>query len=373
MFPPAIPHPAAHSVRLLDGGAEAYPRMLAAIGSARQAVHLEVYQYDLDATGDRFADALAAAARRGVRVRVVVDGVGSAFDGRSLAAQLRSAGADASIYHPLSALLLGRFRRDHRKLLLVDGEVAFLGGINIGDAYVGAEAPWADLAAEVRGPVCAWLADRLRRRRGSPPPGPVRVWVSGRGGGRRLRRRYLKAIGAARRSVLIAHGYFLPDRRLVRSITAAARRGVEVTLLLAGRSDIRFARAATRRLHARLLRAGVHIHEWDRSVLHAKVAAMDGERLLLGSFNLDPLSLANLESLLEVHDPEVAREGAAWIERHLATARPVGAPEAAGPGRWRRAALDALGAVAFRVARLTARVLASGRRRRGRTSSSRPP
>jgi len=362
MGPPAIPRPAAPAFRvaILDGGAEAFPRMLGAIDGARASVHLEVYAFALDGTGERFADALAGAARRGVPVRVVVDGVGSALDGRTLATRLESAGAQVRIFNPLLALFLGRFRRNHRKVLLVDDEVAFLGGINIGDAYAVpgvAGGAWADLAAEIRGPACAWLGRRLRGGRPRPLSGPVRVWLSGLGGGRPLRRRYLKAIGAARRTVWIAHGYFLPDRRLVRSITAAARRGVEVRLLLPGKTDVPFARPAMRSLYARLLRAGVVIHEWTGSVLHAKVAVADGERLLLGSFNLDPLSLVNLETLLEVQDPVAAREAQAWIAGHAASARRVELPEVAGRSFLRAHVLDALGLWAARLLRLAGRLL----------------
>jgi len=333
--------------------------MLAAIRGARHGVHLEVYAFALDRTGERFAEALADAARRGVRVRVVVDGFGTALDGRALETQLGSAGASVRIYNPLASLFLGRFRRDHRKLLLVDDEVAFLGGMNVGDAYAGAGAPgeaWADLAAEVRGPPCAWLAGSLRGRRTRPPAGPVRLWLSGLGGGRPLRRRYLKAVGAARRSLWIAHAYFLPDRRLVRSITAAARRGVTVGLLLPGRNDVPFAGPATRRLYGRLLRAGVRIHEWPGRMLHAKVAVADGRRLLLGSFNLDPLSLANLETLLEVRDPAVAQVGQSWIDAHVAAARRVTEADLRG-GSWVRRLADAMGPFAARTARRLGRML----------------
>ena len=347
----------ASAVRILDGGAETFPRMLAAIDAARETVHLEVYAFALDATGERFVEALSAAARRGVRVQVVVDGVGSALDGRRLETQLGSAGAQLRIFNPLRMLLLGRFRRDHRKLLLVDDQVAFVGGINVGDEY-GAPLPggeggaWADLAAEVRGPACAWLGARLRRGRPRRLRGPVRIWLSGLGGGWPLRRRYLKAIGAARRTVFIAHGYFLPDRRLVRTITAAARRGVAVTLLLPGRSDVPFARQAAMRLYGRLLAAGVRIFEWGPSVLHVKAAVMDGERLLLGSFNLDPLSLANLETLLEVHDAAAAGQAQAWIASHVERARAVESRELEGRSLLQRRVLDALGLLVARAARL---------------------
>jgi cardiolipin synthase len=308
-------------LRLLDGGAAAYPAMLDAIDGAREEIFLEVYAFALDAVGLRFVEALDAAARRGVRVRVVLDGWGSAPHAHELARQLEAAGCQAEIFNRMLFALLGRWRRNHRKVLAVDGEVAYVGGLNIGAEYGLPGEPqsgaWADLAVEVRGPTAEWLLRRGRRERGHSPAGPFRIWLSGLGGGRRLRRRYLKAIGGARVRVLLAHAYFLPDRRLVRSITAAARRGVQVRLVLPARSDVTLMRPAARHLYRRLLAAGVEVREWPGSVLHAKVAVVDGLRLLLGSFNLDPLSLANLEVLAEAEDRELAAEGARWIEARL--------------------------------------------------------
>ncbi len=327
--------PKGDEVRLLDGGRVAYPAMLAAIEGARGEISLEVYAFSPEGIGARFMDALSAAARRGVTVEVVIDGWGSAPSAREVAEALSGAGCHVVIFGRLLGFLAGRFRRNHRKILAVDGRVAFLGGINIGDEYGAPDAPpdaapWADLAIEIRGPTAEWLQGRFRRRRGLSPAGPVRVWLSGVGGGRALRRRYLLAFRGAGRTLCLAHGYFLPDRRLVRAIAAAARRGVEVKLVLAGRSDVALSRPATRRLHRRLLRAGVGISEWTRSVLHAKAATVDGERLLVGSFNLDPFSLANLEALAEVQVPAAAEEVERWIrarfdEGELVTLERIGA------------------------------------------------
>jgi len=320
-------------LRLLDGGAEAFPAMLAAVWAARQEVLLEVYRFALDATGRAFAEALEAAARRGVRVRVLLDGWGSGPWAGELGRRLGGAGAAVEVFNPLRLAALGRLKRNHRKVLVVDGEVAFLGSLNVCDEHAasgldGAQ-PWADLSLEIRGPTAGWLQrngapgryGRLLRARA--PAGPVRVWLSGLGGSRRLQRRYLKAIGGASRQVLLAQAYFLPDRHLIRTITAAARRGVRVRLLLPARSDAWLLRIASRRLYRRLLAAGVEIREWPRSVLHVKVAAVDGRRLLLGSFNLDPLSLVNLEVLAEVEAPPVVAAGERWIEARLEEAAPV--------------------------------------------------
>ncbi|HEU4383283.1 MAG TPA: phospholipase D-like domain-containing protein [Anaeromyxobacteraceae bacterium] len=356
-------------VALLDGGPEAFPRMLQAIHSAEQSIRLETYTFRREGVGEEFLAALSAAAQRGVRVEVVLDGWGSALDGRYVQGLLDAAGCEVRIYHPVLSLLVGRFRRLHRKVLVVDGEVAFVGGVNISDEYghlgpghapeVEAQEPaWLDLVLEVGGPVAAWLGRRLRGERLRAPPGPVHVHLSGLGGGLPLRRRYLKALGAARRTVEMAHAYFLPDRRLVRSLTAAARRGVQVTLLLAGRSDVPLARAATRRLYHQLLRAGVHIHEWTRSVHHAKAAVVDDRRLLAGSFNLEPYSLANLELLVEVDDAAVARQGGAWIERRVAQAEEVTLAILARRSRVQRWLVDAAGLFVARLAQWVGRLLA---------------
>lgn len=351
--------PAPETVELLDGGEQAYPRMLLAIAQAQRSVHLEVYAFAPSGVGASFVDALAEAAGRGVAVKVQIDGWGSAYGGRAVAATLREAGCAVRIYNRLLALLVGRFGRNHRKILLVDDEVAFLGGINIGDENVGdGNRPgWADLALEIRGPQCRYLGQMIRRESPREIDSSLRIFLCGLGGGWRLRRRYLKAFQSAQQRIHVAHGYFVPDHGVVRAITAAARRGVEVRLLLAGRSDVPFARAATRSLYRRLLAAGVHIHEWSHSVLHAKVATVDGRRLLVGSFNLDPFSLANLETLVEVDDIQVINQGEAWIQNHFVNSRSMTSVEAS--TRVQRWLLDPLGLLVARLAEAISRLLAS--------------
>ena len=353
------------SVHLLDGGAEAYPRMLEAIGSARSRVHLEVYTFEREGVGSLFIAALVAAAQRGVSITVEVDGWGSVGNSTALASTLRAAGVQARIHNPLSSFLSRRSWRNHRKLLLVDDTVAFIGGINIGDDYSAAASDnaWADLALELRGEVCAHLASHLGKGSSRIVSGALRLYLSGFGGGWRLRRRYLAALKAARSRVVLAHAYFLPDRGFIRALKRAARRGVEVQLLLPGRSDVPFARAATMRLYTTLLRAGVRIHEWTASTLHAKAAVVDGQRLLVGSFNLDPLSLVNMETLVEVEEPHAVSQAQQWLDRHLRQARTISLADCARSGlqRW---LLDVLGLAAARLSERIARFL--GLRRLGR-------
>lgn len=353
-------------MQLLDGGEDTYPRMLEAISRATRTVRLEVYSFAQSRVGARFVAALVRAAARGVDVRVVIDGWGSARSAAAIAAELAAGGCTVRIYNRLLAVLVGRVGRNHRKLLVVDDEIAFFGGINIGDENVSDDTRpgWADLAVEIRGPVDEYLA---RTTRHGTPSSSIRILLTGLGGGRRLRRRYIQAFESARVRIDLAHGYFLPDRGVVRAIIAAARRGVDVRLLLAGRSDVPFARAATRRLYRRLLEAGVSIHEWSGSVLHAKVGCVDGRRLLVGSFNLDPFSLANLEALVDVSEHEVVQQGQEWIASRFAESTPMTAVDAS--SAMRRWLLDPLGVVFARFAEAMGRVLAAGRRgRRGKPS-----
>jgi cardiolipin synthase len=270
-----------------------------------------------------------------------------------------------TLFNPLRALLAGQLRRNHRKLLLVDDEVVFIGGINIGDEYAdGERLGWVDLALEVKGPSVVRLRHSLQGLKTTNAPGTaVKIFLSGRGGGRKLLKRYLRALRAASNHVLLAHAYFLPNRRLIRSLTSAARRGVRVVLLLAGQSDVPFAHAATMRLYRKFLSAGVEVYEWNRSVLHAKAAAVDGRIFLVGSFNLDPLSLANLEALVEVRELGAVMEGEQWIESKIAQARRVNAAFYA--RSWiKRWLTDVIGLWAARGAEWIGRLLSEGGRPR---------
>jgi len=354
---------APESVRLLNGGAATYPRMLRAIAQAQRTVLLEVFSFSSSGVGALFIEALGLAVSRGVTVRVQIDGWGSVWGGRAVASALRRAGCSVLIYNRLRALFSGRIGRNHRKVLLVDDEVAFLGGLNIGDENLteGSRLAWADLALEIRGPQCTRLGMMLRHEPHHRMDTSLQIHLCGLGGGWRLRERYLKAFSRAQLRIQVAHGFFLPDAGIVGALKAAARRGVAVRLLLAGNTRHPFARAATRSLHRQLLEAGVHIHELRDSLLHAKVATVDGERLLLGSFNLDPFSLSNLETLVEVDDARVVGQVEGWIQRHLAHSHQV---KYAGAGSWlRRWLFDPLGRIVTRLAKAVSHVIV-GRKQR---------
>ena len=341
------------SIELLGDGALTFERMLAAIGRARREIQLEVYMMSATGIGAVFVTELIAAAMRGVRVQVVLDAWGTGHASH-IAARLHRGGCHVHVYNPLRLGFLGHFRRNHRKILVVDEEVAFVGGINLTDE----SADWADVAVELHGPECAHLARHLRHQpRGAHDPA-VQIMLSGLGGGHRLRQRYLKALGASRRRVLMAHSYFLPDRGLLRSMTAAARRGVDVTLLVPGRSDVPLVRAATALMYLRLLAAGVKVYEWRDSILHAKLAIFDDDRMLIGSFNLDPYSLADLEALVETRDLTAVAAAEHWITRHVRAARPITEADCRDRRGWRRWLDRAAGILGLWLVHAVARLLA---------------
>lgn len=347
------------SIELLSGGTQAFPRMIEAINAARRRIHLEIYGFYRGSVGSRFLEALTNAARRGVRVRVVLDGWGSRFDSGYIQKVLSRAGCEVEIYNPFWSSIAGRMWRNHRKILLVDDEAAWIGGINIGDDYAAAKArtEWIDLAVEIRGLACSQLVEQVWGEKRWAPIRGIRILLSELQGGGRLRKRYLRAIRSARERLYLVQAYFLPDRRLLRSLIAASRRGIKVVLLLAGRSDVPLSRAATTWRYQELLNAGVRIFECRRSILHAKVLTIDGQRLLTGSFNLDPFSLVNLEVLADVTDPLLVAKADEWITSQLASSNEV-QREACARSRLSRWLHNAIGLLILNLANRFARLLA---------------
>ncbi|MBI4742940.1 MAG: cardiolipin synthase ClsB [Betaproteobacteria bacterium] len=310
---------AGNRLTLLNSGAEYFPALIAAIGEARQEVHLESYIFEDDTTGRAVASALGDAAKRGVTVRVLVDGFGSRDFSGALMPALLEAGVQALIYRPEIArfqLRRHRLRRLHRKLATVDGRVAFVGGINVIDDLNTPHQtpPRYDYAVRVEGPLVAPIRQalyrvweivvwaRLQRRywvtwtalEDRPPAGDQTAAFLVRDNLRHRRDiedAYLEAINDARDDILIANAYFLPGRRFRRALGDAAGRGVRVTILLQGRIEYRLLHYATQALYGKLLGAGIRIFEYRRSFLHAKVAVIDAHWSTVGSSNIDPFSL----------------------------------------------------------------------------------
>ncbi len=338
-----------HALHLLKGGAAYFPALIAAIDAARDEVLFETYIFDFTRSVVPVAEAFEAAARRGVAVRIVVDGIGTGEIPPEWQARWKAAGVHWRVYNPVGRwrmVIPKGWRRLHRKLCVVDGRVGFCGGVNLLDDHFdpnhGAlDAPRFDFAVRVTGPLVEdmhdtatrlWkrlqvsreagrhdlagaveavveaveagtdLADEAVKADVSPPP----VESPGKGAlaalvlrdnvrfRRSIEGNYRIAIALAKREILIANAYFIPGLKLQRALVRAARRGVKVTLLLQGRYEYFLQYHASRAVYGALLAAGIEIIEHDASFLHAKVAVMDsddGSVATVGSSNLDPLSL----------------------------------------------------------------------------------
>ncbi len=323
---------AGNSITLLRSGAEYFPTLLEAVALAEREIWLETYIFADDDTGREVADALVAAAQRGVSVRVLVDGWGARhYLTASLERRLRDGGVDLLKYRPEVApwhFRSHRMRRLHRKLCHVDGRVAFVGGINIIDDMntPGHTPPRVDFAVCVRGPILVPIVQTMQRvwaiveiaqlRNSDVPLFPdeepaetagtqvakftIRDNLRHR---RDIERAYLAGLRTARREFVIATAYFFPGVRFRRALIAAAARGVAVTLLLQARVEYRLLHYAARALYGQLLAAGVAIQEYHRSFLHAKVAVVDGQWATVGSSNIDPYSfLMSREANVFVRD-----------------------------------------------------------------------
>ncbi len=310
---------AGNRVQLLESGGEYFPALIAAIDAAAHEVHLETYIFADDVLGRRVAAALARAARRGVAVRVLVDGFGAREFAAGLGASLAADRVEVMTYRPeigQTRIRRHRLRRLHRKLAVVDGATAFVGGINVLDDFDGGASAVArfDYAVRVEGPLVervhtamrqVWRLVRWARLGHRPPPPAVLPPVPVVRGTmeaallvrdnlrhrRDIEHAYLHAILGARRDILIANAYFFPGRRFRKALLAAAKRGVSVRLLLQGRVEYFLQHYATQSLYARMLAAGVRVFEYEQGFLHAKVAVVDADWATVGSSNIDPFSL----------------------------------------------------------------------------------
>ena len=346
-------------LRLFASGDAGLAAMLEAIRSARRRVHLESYIFRTDATGRAFIDALESRARAGVDVRVLYDAVGSigldlrAFDG------LRAAGADVVAFNPLRRFYphwLPR-RRDHRKILVVDGRIGFTGGLNIGDEYNAGPADdarsWRDTHVQVVGPAVRdlegiFLESWFRADAPDLPWGQMLEPSAEQPGGERCavvpdgpayRRRVVRdllvaGLASATSEASLTSPYFAPDRKVLGAMGQAAERGVKVTLMLAGRTDHPILRRAARALLPRLIESGVLIYEYTQSMLHAKATVFDEGWAVVGTSNLDRQSFEHsYEVNLVIEGGPIPGELSDMFEQDLqhATRVDTTALEARGP------------------------------------------
>jgi cardiolipin synthase len=338
-----------NNITLLHCGAEFFPALIAAVDAAKFEIFLETYIYTLDTTGEKIRDALVRAANRGVTVNVITDWLGT---GHRQSIILNKLLREGRINHRIfNAWFRRGVSRTHRKICVVDRRVAFLGGLNINDDMISDDgfdeplpAPRWDFAIRITGPLVAaiheetasqWMLldggltllyrwERFRERRligrsiaeGDALAGlVVRDNLRNR---RTIQRTYLKALGGARRSALLANPYFAPGRKMRDGLAAAAARGVEVTLLI-GVGQFRIQDAVAKSFYPKLLRSGVKVVEYRKTQLHGKVAVIDDDWSTVGSSNWDGLSLfVNQEANVVIKDPGFTRELRAHIERAVA-------------------------------------------------------
>lgn len=343
---------AGNQVLLLQNGSEYFPRLCSDIDAAQRSVYLETYIFAADGTGRMVSEALQRAAKRGVAVHLVLDGYGSAELPQYWVDELLAAGVGVQWFRrEISPFTLRRnrhrrLRRMHRKMAVMDGTVAFVGGINVINDIpedTGLTSPQLDYAVRVQGAVAGEIHAAMRhlwgvvswanfRRRSDkiswsdlvakkrPSSSDIMLVVRDNVRHRRdIERAYLKAMAGAQREIIIANAYFLPGRAFRRVMIRAAKRGVRVVLLLQGKVEYWLQHYATHALYDRLLAAGIEIYEYQPSYLHAKVAVVDEQWATVGSSNIDPYSLLLArEANLVMHDAKFAAELRASLQAAIA-------------------------------------------------------
>lgn len=308
-----------NQVTLLHNGDAYFPAIEAAFDRAQHEIYLDTYIFQNDATGRRIAESLTRAAARGVNVYVLIDGYGSKDLPRSMRDRLRAGGVEMLVFRPRISpwtLQRQRLRRMHRKIVVVDREIAFVGGINIIDdrAANSSMAARYDYAVAVEGPLVdvirfsaqrlwskvRWRSFRKATGRGEPLPASTFTGGSMRAAflirdnfhhRRDIEAAYLQAIGQAKSEIILAHAYFLPGLAFRHALIDAAERGVRVILLLQGKREYLLEHYGSQALYGHFLDAGIEIYEYRKSFLHAKVGVIDGNWATVGSSNLDPFSL----------------------------------------------------------------------------------
>ena len=339
---------AGNELAFVTGGAPYFTRLLQLISEAQKQIHFQVYIFDEDDTGKEVAAALKSARQRGVDIFLAVDSYGSKDLSPAFIKDLKDSGINFRFFSPLPErfYILRLGRRLHSKVVVADQEVALVGGINISDKYRGTatEAPWLDFAITVKGPVSARLAriseqiyrekyligPHIRRKKaGDPSSGDVlsrpvlNDWFRGK---RQIGAGYRAAFRKAQHSITVVASYFLPSRSIRTALKRAARRGVQVNLLLPGISDVPMAKRAIRYLYQEMLEVNIQIYEWEDSILHGKMAVVDNKWVTLGSYNLNHLSqYSSIEMNVEVLDEAFATSVQDYLSTLLSQSTLIGA------------------------------------------------
>lgn len=345
-------------VQPLRNGVEIFPAMLEAIENAKRSITFETFVYWSGAIAQRFADALSASARRGVKVHLLVDGVGCDCVHGPALRQMEEAGVEVEVYH--TGNLARANHRTHRKLLVLDGRIGFTGGVGIADQWdgnAGSPDEWRDSHYRVEGPVVAqmqaafldnWMKTRAVVLHGEDyfpalaPAGPHRCQMfksSPMEGSESARLMYLLSIAAAERSIKVGNAYFVPDDLTAQTLIEAVERGVKVEILVPGAHiDSPLVRSASRNRWGELLRRGLRIYEFAPTMYHCKIMVIDDLWVSIGSANFDNRSFRlNDEANLNIIDREIAAVEAAVFDRDLARASEVTYEEWQRRPLWQRA------------------------------------
>jgi cardiolipin synthase A/B len=339
-----------NEVRLLTDGGEAFPDILGEIDKAQNFVLIEVYSIVDDVTGRKFQTALIEKAKKGVKVFFVYDAVGCMGVNKAFFNLMTNAGVNVAQYHPLVPWKphWSWFRRNHRKLIIVDNRMGFVGGMNLTDEYAPPQwggANWRDTAVKFRGPALkeaiglfwkSWkkcgkeipkIPDLKQNLSYTDEESKAKIAITFRPGiatVKSIRRAYYKAISKAEKSIYITNSYFLPGWFIARVLIKSAKKGLDVKIITPYQTDHAYVRWASWTLFKRLIKAGVKVYEWQPTVLHAKTAVVDDVWSCIGSHNLDHRSLHyNLEINLCIHDRDFGKTMAETFERDLQNSRQV--------------------------------------------------
>jgi cardiolipin synthase len=328
----------ANKVELFFDGGAAFGSIFEAINAAREEVLLETYILRDDSTGVQMRDALSRAAARGVTVKVLADGFGSSATKATFWSELRRAGIQARVFHPLWSRLLDHFHRDHRKIIVIDRRVAFTGGMNVGDEYGSSRKAkghlWRDAQVRLEGTVAWELAAVFREgwERAGGDSFSISPWETNETGDAKcvvldsrpgrgqseISAAMSAFVGASRRRLWITNAYFAPRPPAIRALKRAALRGVDVRLLLPGQSDVPLVRHAAHGFYAELLASGIRIFEYQPVVLHEKSAVADDFVTIIGSSNLDFRSFQfNAECNVIIFDSATAHQMTAAFEADM--------------------------------------------------------
>lgn len=327
-----------NKVSSLVNGDAFFSAMLDATQSAKKSITFETYAFINGTAAYKFTGAFCEKARQGVKVNVLLDSVGSIYIGEENVQRMKGAGVNVTFYQPYSILNTLRYNtRDHRKLMIIDGEVGFIGGCGVADAWMGDAKntkQWRENHYQVTGPVVAqiqtafndnWVWTGGKKLRGNdyfPPLHPsgniqAQAFISEpKDNLYTIPHLYRQVIASARKSIIIENSYFIPDNSIMKEILDARKRGVHVEILVPGKHiDAWPVRTLARGYYGKLIRAGVHIYEYQKTMMHCKVLVIDEKFTSVGSANFDPRSLyINDEANLNVFDTHFAKEQIRIIE-----------------------------------------------------------